>query len=307
MRRLAVVLSALTVSLGAATAVTTTANAGNDNDPYTVSDGHAQAGPMAGIVPARDSNAGKPGGGGGGGRNVNLQYHLGPVRHGTHVVAIFWGTGWKNYTGDKITGLTREYQNLTGSAYAATNSEYTDTTNVDPSVTFDGSIVDTSPSPSNAPSTGTIAQEVVHALALNNQTPTAGYYYPVYIDHGRGTAGYCAWHSSTNTGTIYQFGFFFNLDGDGGCDVSDSYHSTGLASLGNVTGHEYSEMVTDPQLNAWYDQQGNENADKCAWHFSGQAVQLSNKENWTIQGNWSNAAYTAGTGYYNRGCIDGNQ
>ena len=28
-------------------------------------------------------------------------------------------------------------------------------------------------------------------------------------------------------------------------------------------------MLTDPQLNAWYDQQGDENADKCAWTFGG--------------------------------------
>ena len=56
-----------------------------------------------------------------------------------------------------------------------------------------------------------------------------------------------------------QFGFFFNLDGDSGCDPqspSSLGHSQGLAALANVSGHELSEMLTDPQLNAWYDQQG---------------------------------------------------
>jgi hypothetical protein len=30
----------------------------------------------------------------------------------------------------------------------------------------------------------------------------------------------------------------------------------------SVMGHELSETVTDPALNAWYDSSGNENADK---------------------------------------------
>ena len=34
--------------------------------------------------------------------------------------------------------------------------------------------------------------------------------------------------------------------------------------------HELVEAVSDPQLNAWYDSAGYENADKCAWTF-GQA------------------------------------
>jgi hypothetical protein len=37
--------------------------------------------------------------------------------------------------------------------------------------------------------------------------------------------------------------------------------------MASVIFHELSETVTDPDLNAWYDRQGNENADKCAWTF----------------------------------------
>ena len=35
----------------------------------------------------------------------------------------------------------------------------------------------------------------------------------------------------------------------------------------NTLTHELEETNTDPQLNAWYDSVGNENADKCAWTF----------------------------------------
>ena len=101
-----------------------------------------------------------------------------------------------------------------------------------------------------------------------------------------------------------QFGFFFNLDGDPGCDPQSPGslgHSQGLAALANVSGHELSEMLTDPQLNAWYDQQGDENSDKCAWTWNG-TVSIGG-QSWKIQGNWSNAAASARSGYANVGCI----
>ena len=35
----------------------------------------------------------------------------------------------------------------------------------------------------------------------------------------------------------------------------------------SVIAHELEEAATDPDLNAWYDNRGYENADKCAWTF----------------------------------------
>jgi hypothetical protein len=111
--------------------------------------------------------------------------------------------------------------------------------------------------------------------------------------------------AGTINGTRVQFGFFFNLDGDPGCDPqapSSLGHSQGLSALANVSGHELSEMLTDPQLNAWYDQKGAENSDKCAWTFNGFVTIGS--QSWKIQGNWSNAAALANSGYANAGCIE---
>jgi hypothetical protein len=109
-----------------------------------------------------------------------------------------------------------------------------------------------------------------------------------------------------------EFAFFFNLDGDAGCDPQSnvSGQSQGLAALANVSGHETSETVSDPGLNAWFDSSGAENADKCAWSFGSASVKFTNGTNWKIQGNWSNAAYLSSTrGYINtsfqKGCIDG--
>jgi hypothetical protein len=234
-------------------------------------------------------------------RNVNLLYHGGPVQTGTtKVFPIYWGSSWGS-PGDKISGLDSFYSGVSGSAYAGTNTEYTNGAgqHVSSSVSFNGDSVDTTAAPSGAPSTTQILQEV----ARRYPSPTAGAYYPVYIDQPRGNTGYCAWHSSgTINGTQVQFGFFFNLDGDGGCDPqSTGPGSQGLKALANVSGHELSEMLTDPQLNAWYDQQGEENSDKCAWTWSG-TVAIGG-QSWKIQGNWSNAAATARTGYANVGCI----
>jgi len=54
--------------------------------------------------------------------------------------------------------------------------------------------------------------------------------------------------------------------------------------------------------NAWYDSSGAENADKCAWTFSGTLVSFKNSQ-WKIQGNWSNAANNVRSGYDGAGCI----
>jgi hypothetical protein len=247
-------------------------------------------------------------------RSPNLLYHGGPVMTaGAYVEPIFWGTNWGNaaFTGDKISGIQLFYDTVGGSHYEATNTEYTDGTgtHVGTGVVLGGSHIDLAPAPPKAPKTSAIFAEA----CAQATTLVENGYYPVYVDTPRGHAGYCAWHSvgTCPDGTTVQFAFFFNLDGDPGCDPEDASgeHSQGLAALGNVSGHELSEALTDPHLNAWYDQNGAENSDKCAWAFGTDLLTFSSKSKWKIQGNWSNAAFNAGTGYPNRsgqnGCIDG--
>ena len=263
------------------------------------------AGPARGFVPSHNANHQKAHGGG---RVSLLIWHAGPVMHSTTLVPVYWGSSWANssFSGDKVSGLNTLYSGIGGSSYAATNGEYSDGSgNVNTAqiqVAKVGHLSDTSPTPSGVPSTLQVIQEVSKATG---GSPIANAYYPVYSDQPRGSAGYCAWHSSgTINGIRVQFGFFFNLDGDPGCDPqapANLGHSQGLSALANVSGHELSEMLTDPQLNAWYDQRGDENADKCAWTFGG-TVSIGG-QSWKIQGNWSNAAANARSGYANGGCI----
>lgn len=240
----------------------------------------------------------------------NLIYHGGPVRTSTtQVLPIFWGTSWTT-TSPVIAGMQSFYAGVGNSAYANTNTEYTNAAGqfVSAGVSSGAFRIDNSAAVSNAPQTSEILAEVAKVYP----TPTAGAYYPVYVDQPRGHARYCAWHSSgTINGVTVQFGFFFRLDGDPGCDPeSPTSQAPGVAALGNVSGHELSEMLTDPQLNAWYDSKGAENSDKCAWTFGSQLLKIGSTS-WKIQGNWSNRAYDTSAGYtdpssgFVRGCIDG--
>jgi hypothetical protein len=231
----------------------------------------------------------------------NLLYHNGTILNSSVVEAIFWGSSWTETNG-KVTGLDGFYSTIKDSPYMNTNSEYTGTNgSVGTGATYLGHVVDTTPAPTQAPSTSTVLAEV--ASRITNPVPNG--YYPVYVDLLRGNAGYCAWHSyGTVRGVPVQFGFFFKLDSDPGCDPQDTTtgHSEGLAALANVSGHELSETVTDPRNGGWYDRQGAENADKCAWTFSG-LVTFNGHEYWKIQGNWSNAANNTRSGYDGAGCI----
>jgi hypothetical protein len=244
----------------------------------------------------------------------NLTYHGGPVlTTGAYVEPIFWGTKWGNaaFVADKMNGLATFYNGMGGSSYADTNTEYTDASGafVSSAVTLGPSHVDLSA----APNKGTRPAPIFAEVCRTATTLVPDGYYPVYVDTPRGHARFCAWHSAGTcpNGVTVQFAFFFDLDGDPGCDPQDpsTVHSQGLEALANVSGHELSEALTDPHLNAWFDANGQENADKCAWSFGTPHLTFANGSQWKIQGNWSNAAFNAGTGFPNaagqKGCIDG--
>lgn len=253
------------------------------------------------------------------GTNNDLSYHGGPILTSTTVQAIFWGPSWGTYTGDEITGMDSWYSGEGGTRYAATVNEYTDGNGnrVSSSLTYSGHVTDTSSLPRRMSTSAVLAEvckEVPH--------PAANGYYPVYVDAGRGHANYCAYHSSGTCGGVpVEFGFFFKLDGDAGCNPNSSVsnQSEGLQALANVSGHELSETRSDPNGNAWYNStSGEENGDQCAWTFGGSSVSFLNGTKWKIQGNWSNEAndgtspngrgYTTPQGPYGvagTGCVDG--
>ncbi|MFI5197081.1 MAG: hypothetical protein ACHQJD_00535 [Thermoanaerobaculia bacterium] len=242
-------------------------------------------------------------------RSPNMTYHGGVIMKTATVKDIFWGTSWLS-SDSKIAGLQSFYQGFNQSHYAITSDEYTGSNGqVGPTISVLSPVVDNSKA-SGGGSTSAILSEACKWFTGPNDGTA---YYAVYTDLPRGHAGYCAWHSSgTCGGTAVRFAFFWKLDGDAGCDPQDTTtgHPQGLAALANVSAHELSEARTDPgSPGAWYDSSGQENGDKCAWAFNVPSVQFSDGSYWKVQGEWSNAAYTAGTGYPNlsgqKGCLDG--
>ncbi len=211
--------------------------------------------------------------------------------------AIFWGSSWNNasFAGDKMTGLATFFSGFNRSAFAGTNTEYS---NISTSMSYIGRVIDATTEPPRKALT--VSQAVAEACKVTGNNPVGNAVYFIYTSTTAGHVNYCAWHSWGNcsNGAPIQVAYMPNIDGIAGCDPGGNLngHSQGLAALANVTAHELSEAITDPRGSAWFDASGQENADKCAWVFPNY-VMLSNGTTWRLQGNWSNAHYNAGTGY----------
>jgi hypothetical protein len=113
---------------------------------------------------------------------------------------------------------------------------------------------------------------------------------------------YCGWHTY---GTINGFNIKYSFVGNpdrcpSACEAQTTgpNGNAGADGMASIIAHELEEAVSDPNLNAWYDSRGAENADKCAWTF-GTTFTTSNGalanmtmggRNWLIQRNWVNAS-----------------
>jgi len=107
------------------------------------------------------------------------------------------------------------------------------------------------------------------------------------VDSGKNAfcSAYCGWHSYTilNNQNI-KYAWVGNpaalCPRSCGAQTVGPNGNAGVDALVSVLAHELTETTTDPLLNAWYDRNGAENGDKCAWTF-GAAQFLSN-------GAWAN-------------------
>lgn len=92
---------------------------------------------------------------------------------------------------------------------------------------------------------------------------------------GFGTS-FCGWHSYNSTSKM-KYSFVGDPANVAGClpqNIGPNYYAAD--AMVSVLVHEIEETATDPQLNAWYSANGNENADKCAWTWGSGLTTVAN-------------------------------
>jgi len=238
-------------------------------------------------------------------KGSGINYHGGPVILGTTNVYYIWYGNWSGNTATSI--LTDLASNIGGSGYYNINTTYYDGSNrhVTNAVHYAGSTTD-SYSQGTSLSDSQI-QTVVSSAINSSRVPkdTNGVYFVLTSSDVTASSGfctqYCGWHThGTIGGSDIKYAFVGNPDR---CPSSCEAQTTspngnpGADGMASIVSHELEEAVTDPDLNAWFDRSGQENADKCAWTFgttssAGNGSQFNvslGSRNYLIQRNWVNS------------------
>ena len=210
-----------------------------------------------------------------------INYNGGPVMPNTPNVYIIWYGNW-NGTGSN-TAATRGviehfFSTIGGSALELVNSTYGDNTNnVTGNVNFGGSTIVSS----SKNLTDRSLQSTVSSALTSGALPrdANGVYFVISSSNINETSGfctrYCGFHTrATLSGTDIKYAFVGNVDRcPSGCEAQTTGPNSpvtgqgGIDGMANVLSHELEEAISDPDLNAWFDSSGQENADKCNFNF----------------------------------------
>ena len=235
-----------------------------------------------------------------------ISYHGGPVIvTGTNVYVIWYGNWPSGNTTQPI--LTSLLSSIGGSPYFNINTTYYNGSNVRVQnvVTYKTSTTDSYSQGTSLSDAGVLA---VVNRAINGGLPNDpnGVYFVLTSGDVAETSGfltqYCGWHDN---GTVNGHDVKFSFVGDASRNLGVCAEQTSSSPNGNpaadamasVVAHELEEATTDPDLNAWFDTRGYENADKCAWTFGTTYTSngaLANMKlgtrDYLIQRNWVNAS-----------------
>jgi hypothetical protein len=212
---------------------------------------------------------------------------------------IYWGDSWSDTSPaggdpDGVQSVATAFANVVGgSRWLNTVTQY-----FDPQLDYVGNnsrsvaVVRVAGAPPPIPQWNDLAN-VATQVAQQFGDYSINASYVVLTPHGVAPSGfpdtYCAWHSSAlaNGGTIAFTNLPYIPDAGYGCGAN--FVHPGAAGLADgvsvVLGHEQAEAETDPLLNAWYDSNGDEIADKCAWQ---DVTSNPNASGYLTQPLWSN-------------------
>jgi len=236
-----------------------------------------------------------------------IYYHGGPVILNTVNMYYIWYGAW-NFTNDNTNTILNTFGNyIGGTPYFNINTTYYDSNNsaVSGKVALPRFTADTGSQGSAL--TDAAVQNIVTRALTSGALPTDpnGVYFVLTSKEVTETSGfctqYCAWHThGAINGQDIKYGFVGNpLQCPSACSAQTTTPNGNLGADGmaNLIAHELAESTTDPDLNAWFDRRGYENADKCAWKFGTTSTLSSGAKynvtigslNWLLQQNWINA------------------
>jgi Phosphate-induced protein 1 conserved region len=226
-----------------------------------------------------------------------IEYHDGPVIGSPNIYLIWYGN-WNQGNGtDTPEGqqIIRDFlYGLSGSGYYATNTGYYGS-NGQVSGTFNvlGEFTD-SYSYGARLSDANVRAVVAHAIgAASGSVPRDenGIYFVLTSSDVSEKSGfcskYCGWHTSgLLSRTDIKYAFVGNaarcLKSCAPQNIGPNKNA-GVDGMISVITHELEEANTDPDLNAWYDSNGAEDADKCAWSFGSNLLKDSQGAYYNIE------------------------
>ena len=112
---------------------------------------------------------------------------------------------------------------------------------------------------------------------------------------------YCGFHTHASLGGVdIKYAFVGNPDRcPSGCEAQTTSPNgdSGADGMANIIAHETEEAITDPDLNAWFDSSGQEDADKCNFRFGPMSTASNGSKfnqtlagrHWLIQMEWENS------------------
>lgn len=242
-----------------------------------------------------------------------IYYHGGPILPGTANLYFIWygnfvtGPAASDSIGtvDLLTDLFRT-GGLGGSIYSRINSTYTDRSHA---VSGNFALVEsTYDFYSRGLSLSDTSVAAIVANAINTRAlprDSNGVYFVLTSSDVSETSGfctqYCGWHSHSMIGGYdIKYAFVGNPDRcPNACEeqIVSPNGNSGADGMASTMAHETNEVISDPDLNAWYDTKGNEVGDKCAWKWGpvtgtlgkGGYNMTAAGHNWLIQMNWENS------------------
>jgi hypothetical protein len=236
-----------------------------------------------------------------------INYNGGAVMTGATKAYVIW---YGNWTTTKQSIIGDFLKTVGGSPYYNINTTYTNAAGakVQNSVTWGGETTDAYSQGKTNLSDAQI-QSVASAAITGGKLPADpnGIYFVLTssdVTKSGFLTSYCGWHTyATIAGTNIKFSFVGDPTGPsiGSCagqSASSPNGDVGADAMVSVIAHELEEAVTDPNLNAWYDSRGYENADKCAWTFgttyaaaNGSLANMKlGTRDFLVQRNWVNAS-----------------